>query len=536
MTRRAVVVGLDGAAWRLLDPFLKEGTMPRLASLKKRGAWGRLRSTIPAYTPPAWTSAATGVNPGRHGIYGFHAGNAQSEHMELMHSGRIAAPTVWEIANAQGARCGVFNLPLTYPPQDLNGWMVSGMMTPGYGHHLKGFVRPTTLERKVLSWAPDYVVEMKTSWETDWRDEALCRRAVASLDQRHRVLHGLLEEAPCDVVFTVLEAPDRLQHAYLRYMDPADELHNSEAARRITPHLHECFAAIDRIVGLLEDYAGSDGGVIVCSDHGFTAWEVSVHVNALLQQWGYLKLKRRARIMQSAPVRRIVPLAKRLLPARVAREAKGRTFTAVDWTRTRAFASPIPVQGVFVNLQGRERHGTVPSTDLEDTKEDLARRFRALRGPDGAAVTDRVHLSQEVFSGEATAGAPDLLPVLRDYRYELSDEIFHKDPFEDMSHLPRGVHHPDGVVIVSAPGVSPQPDLQGSVMDVTPTFLYLAGLGVPEGLDGRVLQDAFDAQTIRDRPVEHIAGIASRARAKDSPYSREEEAMIEEALQGLGYL
>ena len=536
MTRRAVVIGLDGAAWKLLDPLLDTGVMPRLAALRQRGAWGTLRSTVPAYTPPAWTSAATGVNPGRHGVYGFHAGNAQSERMELMHSGRIQAPTIWEIANAQQATCGVFNLPLTYPPTDLDGWMVSGMMTPGYGHHLKGFVRPAVLEQKVLDWAPGYVVEMKTSWEADWRDESLCRRAVDSLEQRHRVLDGLLTEHPCTVVFSVLEAPDRLQHAYLRYMDPTDRLYGSDAARSVRPHLRDCFAAIDRIVGLLEDYAGSDGGVVVCSDHGFTAWEMSVHTNALLQRWGYLRLRPQARVMQSAPARALVPLAKRVLPARVAREAKGRTFAAVDWAKTRAFASPIPVQGVFVNVEGREPHGIVPPGEVDAVLADLARRFGELRGPAGEPVTDRVHLGREVFHGDAVAGRPDLLPVLRDYRYELDDEIFHTEPFEDVSHLPRGVHHPDGLVIVASPETEAGPGLQGSVMDVTPTLLYLAGLDVPEGLDGGVLEAAFAPASLAARPVTYSAGVAPRARAQGSPYSPEEEAMIEESLQGLGYL
>ena len=78
MPAKSVAIGLDGAAWHLLDPLLTAGVMPRLAALNARGAWGSLKSTVPTYTPPAWTSAATGVNPGRHGIYGFIAGNAQS--------------------------------------------------------------------------------------------------------------------------------------------------------------------------------------------------------------------------------------------------------------------------------------------------------------------------------------------------------------------------------------------------------------------------------------------------------------------------
>ncbi|MDQ3983335.1 MAG: alkaline phosphatase family protein [Actinomycetota bacterium] len=539
---KSVAIGLDGAAWHLLDPMLGAGAMPRLAALKAKGAWGTLTSTIPTYTPPAWTSAATGVNPGRHGIYGFVAGNAQSERQELVHSGMIKAPAIWEITNEQGARAGIYNLPLTYPPRPLDGWMVSGMMTPGYGEHLEGFASwggagktNSELEHQILRWAPDYVVDVSANYEQDWRDEGLARRALDSIRQREAVLRGLLELDPPDVLFTVMEAPDRLQHVYYRYMDPADDLYSSRDASRIRSAVVECFSAIDRIVGLLEDYAGADGGVVVCSDHGFTAWEVSVHVNALLEGWGYLKLKGGGKAMQSELTRKMIPLAKRFLPRRLARRAKGRTFAAIDWAATTAFASPIPQQGVFVNLAGRERYGIVPREKLGALKDEIAARFLELRDDRGEPVTDRVHRGEDVFHGDALEGAPDLLPVLRDHRYELDDELFHREPFTDLRHLPRGVHHPDGIVIVAGAGTHAG-RVSGSVLDVTPTLLYQARLKVPEGLDGRVLTPAFDAALLSERPVATTAALSSADRDEASPYSQEEEALIEESLRGLGYL
>jgi predicted AlkP superfamily phosphohydrolase/phosphomutase len=537
MGSRAVVIGLDGVAWHLLEPFIQQGHMPRLAALRERGASGILNSTVPTYTPPAWTSAVTGVNPGRHGIYGFHATHAQHERMELMHSGKIQAPTVWQMANSQGSSIGIYNVPLTYPPQQLeSGWMVSGMMTPSYGHHLKGVTFPPELEQKVLDWAPGYEVEIKTSWEDDHKNDALCKRALESLAQRKDVLGGLLSEHPVDVLFTVIETPDRLQHAYYRYMDPDDEMYRSEMGRKIRPALERCFAAMDDIVGILDDYVGHDGGAIVCSDHGFTAWEYTVHTNALLEQWGLLKMKGSAKLMQTAAARALVPIAKRVLPAKVAREAKGKTFEAIDWEHTRAFASPIPQQGVFVNLKGREPRGVVDESDLKATKDEIAEHFRALRGPDGRPATDRVFLSEDVFHGEALRGAPDVLPVLRDHRFELVDEIFHKEPFADVSDLPRGVHHPNGVVVYAGPGIMPGTRVSGNVMDITPTLLYMAGLMVPEGLDGSVATAAYKEDHLKIKPVRTMAAPETREADEESPYSAEEEAQIEESLRGLGYL
>src|SRR5205823_4977524 len=111
--RRAVVDGLDGASWGVLEPLHEDGAMPALASLLGRSASGTLRSTVPPYTPPAWTSAVTGVNPGRHGIFGFVQGRREPR---LAHWGLVRAPAVWHHVRGVGARTGLFHLPLTYPP------------------------------------------------------------------------------------------------------------------------------------------------------------------------------------------------------------------------------------------------------------------------------------------------------------------------------------------------------------------------------------------------------------------------------------
>lgn len=537
MPGRAVIIGLDGAAWHLLNPILEQGVMPRLAGLRDRGASGTLSSTVPTYTPPAWTSAITGVNPGRHGIYGFHAGTPQSERLDLMHSGKIKSPTLWHMANEQNARVGFYNVPLTYPPQKVDGWMVSGMMTPSYGHRLQGFTYPRELEASILSWVPEYLVDLPLDWEQDWRDASLCDRAIDGLGQRRSVLEGLLETDPPDVLFTVLETPDRLQHVYYRYIDPNDEMYDSDAGRSLRPAVVRVFEQMDRIVGLLDDFAGPQGSVIVCSDHGFTSWEASVHTNVLLESWGYLRLKPVARLMKTGLARRLVPLAKRFLPAKMARQAKKRTFDAIDWSRTRAFASYVPQQGIHVNLHGRERLGVVMPEELETVKEELAARFEQLKFPDGRLVATRIWRAEEVFGGGSLDGAPDLLPVLRDHCFELDDELFHKDPFTDYRGLPRGAHHPDGIVVLSGPGVRRTADLASSVIDITPTALYMAGLKVPEGLDGSVMMDAFDPVFLREHPtMTTVAATLGDSSQDASPYSEEEEALIEESLRGLGYL
>jgi hypothetical protein len=128
------------------------------------------------------------------------------------------------------------------------------------------------------------------------------------------------------------------------------------------------------------------------------------------------------------------------------------------------------------------------------------------------------------------------LPVLKDHRFEIDDEIFHTEPFTDLSHMPRGAHHPDGIVIVAGRGVRPAAAVDARVLDVTPTLLYLAGAAIPDGLDGRVITAAFEDDFFAGNPVRTTAAMGSQERDEESPYSAEEEALIEESLRGLGYL
>lgn len=129
---RVLLLGLDGATFSVLEPAWAEGHMPRLRRLLAAGVSGVLESTIPPYTPPGWTSIFTGVNPGRHGIFGFTLGNVQRRG-GLVSLDRVRAPAIWNAANAQGARVGLFNIPMTYPAPVVDGWSVSGMLTPEGG-------------------------------------------------------------------------------------------------------------------------------------------------------------------------------------------------------------------------------------------------------------------------------------------------------------------------------------------------------------------------------------------------------------------
>jgi predicted AlkP superfamily phosphohydrolase/phosphomutase len=181
--------------------------------------------------------------------------------------------------------------------------------------------------------------------------------------------------------------------------------------------------------------------------------------------------------------------------------------------------------------------GTLEEGEADSLAGSIAERLEALTDPDdGNPVVDRTVRREDVIWGPLAARAPDLFPLCRDQRYELSDTLAAEGPFTDHRDRPWGYHHIDGVFLAAGPNVQSgwyEPGLE--IVDVLPTVFHLAGLEVPEGLDGKVVVDALaPADRAEPRVARSHAAVDESSRAY--PFSPEEEAEIEESLRGLGYI
>ena len=536
---RVLLLGLDGATYSVLGPAFEAGHMPRLNALLERGAQGILESTVPPYTPPGWTSIFTGVNPGKHGIFGFTIGNAQRPG-GLARLDRVRAPAIWNAATAQGARMGLFNIPMTYPAPALDGFAVSGMLTPeGGGATPDNFTYPDSLARRIVDATGGYEIDIDVNYDEDWKSTAIEERLSRNLATKRKALRLLMDEdADVSLLFAVLEAPDRLMHAHYKYIDPRCEHFDRPEAAPIRARVWKFFDEMDEVIGDLVAWAGSDGYVITMSDHGFGPKEKVVNVNLALKQWGLLAVGGAGAVGGAASLRRAARAVKKVVPRSVWKKAKGAAHASIDWSRTQAFSSPNPQQGIYVNLEGREPHGIVPSARYESVRTEIIERFASLvDSGDGGQVLDRMYRREETHHGSMAEDGPDLFPVCRDYSYELSDGLYSADVLTDYRDLPRGFHHMDGVFGIAGPGIQARAGERANLLDIAPTALYLAGLRLPE-TDGRVLTDLLPQEMVASRPAaaERMELPLAGAGADASPYSREEEAQIEESLRNLGYL
>ncbi|MEM8861175.1 MAG: alkaline phosphatase family protein, partial [Chloroflexota bacterium] len=141
------VIGLDGADWRLLQPWLDADHLPTLKKLIDQGSSGDLVSTIRPESSVAWSTFATGVNPGKHGIYGFMSQTDQVGKFQVANGNLIQANRFWDILGHEGKHIGLVNIPFTYPPRPVNGFMMTGMLTPNESVE---FTYPAELKTELL--------------------------------------------------------------------------------------------------------------------------------------------------------------------------------------------------------------------------------------------------------------------------------------------------------------------------------------------------------------------------------------------------
>ena len=229
LTGKVVVLGLDGATWDLLKPLADRGVMPNLARALELGRHGRLESCLPPYSSPAWMSISTGKNPGSHGIFDFWEAGAPGER-RLVSSRSAKGKKLWELVDDAGKVANVVAVPVSYPPPHLeHGTFVCGMFTPG--------------ESVDYAWPPELKDELKAlpgGYRADPYADGL--QGGAFIEQTHFVIRQqevatrhLLDRGDWDLLFSVIQAPDPIQHKFWNVLDPTDPRYDEAKAREHLP-------------------------------------------------------------------------------------------------------------------------------------------------------------------------------------------------------------------------------------------------------------------------------------------------------------
>ncbi len=295
-------------------------------------------------------------------------------------------------------------------------------------------------------------------------DAAFLAQCYANHDDRERMLFDALEKTQQGLCTCVFDTTDRVQHMFWRYLD------EDHPAARDVPHdqhpqvIQDLYSRMDKLIGRVMKQIDDKTLLMVVSDHGFKSFSRCVNLNAWLHQNGYLAL-------------------------RSGKTESGDWFEDVDWSRTRAYT--MGLNGLYLNLKGREREGIVePGASADALKEELRRKLDGLiDSASGKIGITGVFDCDAVYAGPYVDNAPDLLVGYGDGYRASWDSVMGKVTsliFEDNLKAWSGDHCIDPRLV---PGVlfcnRKIADEKTAIVDVAPTVLKLFGLALPGHLDGK---------------------------------------------------
>lgn len=556
---KTVVIGMDGAPFPLIKKWAAEGKLPNLRALIDRGAFGVLKSTIPVHSPTAWASFITGLNPGNHGVYDFVRREPDSYRLRVIRADQYSGTSLWRLLSDHGQTVGVMNVPMTYPPEAVNGFLLSGLGTPDYAVY--SFPPEMSEELDAKGYRVNKEFFFKEERQDEWLEDIH-----EITDVRGAAALKLMREEPWDFFMVVFRNSDEICHFYWHHMDETHPRHDPAAPARYQTAILDLYQHIDEWIGRIVEEAGGDTNIIVMSDHGAGPLYKDVFLNEWLIEQGWLKLRdtpsgqrgwtnmvRKAGLTREnisdtltrLKLHRIEVLIKNVLGDRIEalpRDNRLEFVNAVDWSQTKAYSYGYYGQ-VFINLKGREPQGIVdPGQEYEELREEIKLAMQKIVDPaDDSPVMDHIYTREDLFRGRHVPDAPDLLAIMREFTYmtrkgyEFAEQrgTLFREPYTNET----GSHRLEGILIAAGPDIVPYGDLETyDIQDLTPTILHLQECAIPDYMDGRLIQPLFKPEFL----AAHEAQYEEREMDIRDDVAREwtdrEEAEITERLKKLGYL
>ncbi|WP_176629289.1 alkaline phosphatase family protein [Desulfolutivibrio sulfodismutans] len=545
------MLGWDGATFDVIRPLIARGRMPHTARLMAEGAFARLRSTIPAVTPVAWTTMITGVNPGKHGILDGHQLDPETGRIRFASAAMRRAPPLWSLINAHGGRTAVLNVPVTYPPEQVNGFLAPGMFTPPGAPDA---IFPADMGAAFLArFGP--LADSPPKYPDPLR---YLESLLAGVQTRLEMVLWLMERGPWELLFAVFMEVDRVQHFFWQYRDPAHPRH-----RELGDAVDRVYEALDAALGRILTAVGPDAIVALASDHGAGPLHTGVFLNAWLMDQGLLHMTRDFEKTFSRPaagglglLRRVLAKAVSAVAPRAAAAMKAGALACeqarvnnllrsiIDWERTLAWSDGMG-GGIYVNP---------PASEGPKGRTALCRRLSAgLQGlvdpRTEKAVIEAVHWREDIYHGSMVEAAPDLIltcapgyQIYAPHEFLINAKAPSRELFLD--HPWSGRHEEYGVFVLAGPGVGGGDADRCEMADVTPTLLTLLGIPLPEGLDGhalsRALADGGPPDSASDPAA--VSGRQSPDMADGGPapadpqLAPEDEEAMKAQLKSLGYM
>jgi predicted AlkP superfamily phosphohydrolase/phosphomutase len=564
---KVFVLGLDGATFDIIDALIAKGRLPNLANLIQQGCGRELLSTIHPFSAQAWSSFMTGMNPGKHGIVDFTEHVKSEYKLKFLNASHRRGKSLWRILSDHGKRVGVLNVPFTYPPEEVNGFMISGMDAPSTD---SDYTYPKELSEKISTQVGEYIIELGVKdYIAKGRPEAFLKEIENAFEVHMKTLNYLLKQEPWDFFMYVCRFTDQVQHYFWKYSDPNHPSYDENADEELKNAITSLYERIDKAIGRLIRFLDEEVNIVVVSDHGHGGINgKKIFLNKWLSCQGLLAFEEKRNI-SGGGLFGFVPKKQKgdflnFVRSRIPKKWRSRlvksmpmlkdnfisheAFSNIDWEKTMAYSDE-KRGNIWINVRGCQPKGVVsPGEEYQNVREQVIEKVKQMKDPDSQAlIFPEVFRKEELYSGPYMDNAPDIILTegKSKYTYVLKrsnrgeDETSWIAPLtrNEMDKLPNATHRLEGILITKGKhlrerGRIPKP---ASIVDIAPTILYMMGLPVPENMDGSVLIDLFQEEYVARHQVEHLSSDYVEEKEKQE-YSPEEEKIISERLRQLGYL
>ncbi len=522
--KKVFIVGFDGAPYKEIKEWIEKGELVFLSKMARVGAFGKLKSIIPPFTMLAWPVIFTGKNPAKIGPFLYKSNKKGFDpeffaESQLINSTDIKTWTLWEWVSHFGGKVGIMNVPMTYPPKKVNGFFVTGALTP---KNAENFTYPDNLKENLK----DYIIDLEFSEGIGKADKILNKKKLREdfenlVNNRRQATLNLLKKYNPDFFMINFKEVDDFMHYFW------------DDKGAILDYLRK----IDKTLSSIYEQQKPDY-VMVISDHGFSkAPSKYFYINQYLLDKGYLKRSRNIsgkifNIIYRSGIAVVKKLGfvRNLFSDKVKlKVVRGSVKEQIDWDNTNAYAHWYA--GLYLN----------PKCYMdEESRKKIAEELKAVllqaKDPEnGANMILTAQTKWELFKGNFFEEMPEVVyTTTEDYRLNTNLPGKIVDKRVDRPSLVG--HHTsalDGIVLAMGDGIKNVSGFEATIHDVFPTACVLGKMPIPQDVDGRVLQEVLQEGTFK---IEHKY-LDYLTDEKSSYFlTEEEDKTVKDHLKDLGYL
>ncbi len=573
---RVVIIGIDGGTFDIINPLVSQDKLPNIAFLLKNGAHGRLKTTIPPMTFPAWNSFMTGVNPGKHGVFDFTERIPGTYRVRFLNARSRKAKTIWTLASEAGKRVCVMAVPVTYPPEKINGYMISGFDAPGVDAKANyESVYPPELLDEINRNVGQYIISSNIMKEIEAKDyDKALDIVLKTLKRKIDTALYLYKKEAWDIFSVVFGESDLVGHHYWKFYDESSPFHpGSSVSEKCKKAIETVYQTIDHAIGEFLKSLYPNTTLIIMSDHGFGgSSDKVIYLNCWLASEGFLKFKDERNLFKDQIFNKfliksfsiIKKYGLKWVPAEIKRflfrhrpeiinmiESTLR-FNYIDWSETVAFSEETPYYPtIWINLKGRDPEGIVDPEDREDVIDQIIKRLNYWRDPyTDIPIVRKAYKREDIYNGPFVNRAPD---IIIDYNEPEGYSFLSRPSFTNSLRIPirklsrreldsalfqnkSGSHRNYGILFLYGENIQNMNLDNCSILDIAPTVFYCVDLPIPEVFDGRVLKECFKDFKYQQYKVTKDGAILKDEMYDVETYSEKEEEEIRKRLKSMGYL